>query len=173
MGHPCARGGCQAFMLDLQAEQHDRGQSCPDLYEAVLQLKRRHDLHPCAMRPRDGLSLRRDGERELVQDLVKRFRDLPAEQRRRLPALLNSLAQLEVVVGDLEEGQHDFQEVARLVADPLARAEAHHNVYRAALERRDWAEALAALRRAVALDAEAFAPFPLERYEPLRVLGAG
>jgi hypothetical protein len=91
-------------MLDLHAEQHDHGQSCTDLYEAVAQLKRRNDLHPCAVRPRDGFALRRDSERELVQDLVKRFRDLPAEQQRRLPALLNSLAQLEIVVGDLECG---------------------------------------------------------------------
>ena len=53
-------------MLDLQAEQHDQGQVCGDLYEAVLQLKRRHDLHPCAVRPRDGLSLRRDSERETM-----------------------------------------------------------------------------------------------------------
>jgi tetratricopeptide (TPR) repeat protein len=160
-------------VLDLQTEQHDQGQPYQDLYEAVSDLKRRHDLHPCAVRPRDGLALRRDSERETVQDLVKRFRDLPAEQRRRLPALLNSLAQLEVVVGDLEAGQHDFQEVARLVADPISQAEAHHNVYRAALERRDWGEALAALRRAAALDPDAFEPFPLARYEPVRLLGAG
>jgi tetratricopeptide (TPR) repeat protein len=160
-------------MLDLQAEQHEQGQPCQDLYEAVADLKRRHDLHPCAVRPRDGLSLRRDSERETVQDLVKRFRDLPAEQQRRRPALLNSLAQLEVVVGDLEASQHDFQEVARLVADPLSQAEAHHNVYRAALERRDWDEALAALRRAAALDADQFEPFPFARYEPRRLLGAG
>ena len=70
-------------MLDLQAEQHDAGQSCLELYEAVAGLKRRHDLHPCAVRPRDGLSLRRDSEREVVQDLVKRFRDLPSNQRLR------------------------------------------------------------------------------------------
>ncbi len=159
-------------MLDLQTELHNQGQHLPDLYEEVANLKRRHDLHPCAVRPRDGLALRRESEREIVQDLVRRYRDLPAEQRRRLPALLNSLAQLEIVVGDLEEGQHDFQEVARLVTDPLAQAEAQHNVYRTALERRDWNEALAALQRAVALDAEAFAPMPLERFEPVRILGA-
>jgi tetratricopeptide (TPR) repeat protein len=158
--------------LDIQAEQHGPGQAHQDLYEAVADLKRRHDLHPSAVRPRDGLSLRRDGEREVVQDLVKRFRDIPPEQRRRLPALLNSLAQLEVVVGELEAGQHDFQEVARLAADDPSRAEAHHNVYRTALDRRDWAEALAALCRATALDA-AFAPFPLDRFEPVRILGAG
>src|SRR5439155_26226261 len=123
-------------------------------------------------RPRDGLAVRWDRVREEVQDLVARFRRLSGEQQRRLPALLNSLAQLEVVIGDLEAGQHDFQEVARLVSEPLSRAEAHHNVYRAALERRDWNEALAALRRAVELEPEAFEPFPFARYEPLRILGA-
>jgi tetratricopeptide (TPR) repeat protein len=160
-------------MLDLQAEQHDHGQSCADLYETVAHLKRRHDLHPCAVRPRDGLALRRDSEREIVQDLVKRFRDLPIEQQKRLPALLNSLAQLEVVVGDLESSQNNFQEVARLVGDPISQAEAHHNVYRAALERCDWKQALASLRRAIALDSDVFEPFPFVRYEPERILGAG
>jgi tetratricopeptide (TPR) repeat protein len=159
--------------LDLRAEQSEAGPAYQELYEAVAGLKRRYDLHPSAVRPRDGLSLRRDAEREAVQELVKDFRELPAEQRRRMPALLNSLGQLEVVVGDLEEGQRDFEEAAGLVADPAARAEAHHNVYRAALERRDWEEALAALRRAVELDPAAFAPFPPDRYEPDRILGAG
>lgn len=160
-------------MLDLQAEQHHHGQACPELYEAVAQLKRRHDLHPCAVQPRDGLALRRDSERELVQDLVKRYGDVTLEQKKPLPALLNSLAQLELVAGDLRDSQENFQEVARRVSDPLSQAVAHHNVYRVALERRDWTEALAALRRAVALDAETFEPFPLARFEPERILGCG
>lgn len=160
-------------MLDLQSEQHAAGQPYLDLYEAVGDLKRRHDLHPCAVRPRDGLALRKESERELVHELVRRFRNLPVEQQRKLPALLNSLAQLEVVIGELEAGQQDFLEVTRLVTDPISQAEAHHNVYRAALERREWSEALAALQRAVALDADVFEPFPFRRYEPQRILGAG
>ena len=160
-------------MLDIQAEQHDHGQACLDLYEAVGDLKRRHDLHPCSVRPRDGLALRRDSERDVVQDLVKRFRNLPGEQQRRLPALLNSLAQLEIFVGDIEAGQHDFEEVTRLVDDPISQAEAHHNVYRSALERGDWSDALAALRHAVELDRDAFEPFPFARHDPVRLLGAG
>jgi tetratricopeptide (TPR) repeat protein len=166
-----AREG-KGIVLDIQSEQHEQGSSCTELYEAVVDLKRRHDLHPCAVQPRDGLSLRRDSEREHVQDLVKRFRDLPPEQQRRRPALLNSLAQLEVVVGDLEASQHDFQEVAGLVSDPLAQAEVHQNVYRTALERRDWNEAFAALRRAAALEPDEVEPFPFARYEPRRILGA-
>src|SRR5262245_20577716 len=160
-------------VLDIQAELHEAGQPYQDLYEAVAELKRRHDLHPCSVRPRDGLSLRSEGEREEVLDLVVRFRRLPEDTRRKLPALWNSLAQLEVVVGDLEASLADFQEVARLVSDPISRAEAHHNVYRAALERRDWDTALAALKRAVALEPETFEPFPFSRFEPQRLLGAG
>jgi hypothetical protein len=160
-------------VLDVQAELHEHGQPYHELYEAVGEMKRRHDLHPCAVQPRDGLSLRTDGERERVQDLVSRYRRLPEDARRRLPALLNSLAQLEVVIGDLEAGLGDFQEVARLVTDPISRAEAHHNVYRAAVERRDWPTALDALRRAVAHDAETFRPFPFDRYDPKEILGAG
>ncbi len=160
-------------MLDIQAEAHDAGQYYPDLYEAVVELKRRHDLHPCAVRPRDMLSLRDNGEREEVQDLVVRFRRLPEETRRTLPALWNSLAQLEIVIGDLDAGLADFKEVAQLVRDPISIAEAHHNIYRAALERRDWDTALSALRRAVALDPQTFEPFPFTRFEPIRILGSG
>jgi tetratricopeptide (TPR) repeat protein len=160
-------------VLDIQAELHELGQPYQDLYEAVADLKRRHDLHPCSVQPRDGLSLRSDGERERVQDLVSRFRKLPEDARCKLPALLNSLGQLEIVIGDLEAGLDDFQEVARLVQDPLSRAEANHNVYWAALERRDFDTALASLRRAATLDPDSFEPFPFERYEPRQVLGAG
>lgn len=160
-------------VLDLTAEQQEVGQSYQELYDTVSDLKRRHALHNHAVRPRDGLSLRRETEKEQVLEVVKRFRNLPSEQQRRLPALLNSLGQLEVVVGNLDEGQQDFQEVARLVMDPIARSEAYHNVYRVALERRDWPEAMSALRQCLALDADAFEPFPLERYEPQRIVGAG
>src|SRR5262249_20966835 len=80
---------------------------------------------------------------------------------------------LEVAAGDSGAAQCDSAAVAGLVGDGAARAEAHHNAYRAALERRDWAAALAALREAVRADAARFAPFPFNKYEPVRILGAG
>src|SRR5439155_18420278 len=83
-------------VLDLQLEQQQQGQALSDLYEGVLTLKRRYGLHEVLVRPRDSLAVRRDGEREQVHELVKRYRDVPGEQQRRLPALLNSLGQLEV-----------------------------------------------------------------------------
>lgn len=160
-------------MLDLQSELHQAGQPHQELYEAVAALKRRHDLHPCSVRAGDGLSLRNDHDRAEVQDLVARYRKLPEDTRQRLPALLNSLAQLEVVVGDIEASQADFEHVTALVEDPIAQAEAHHNVYRAALERQRYPEALAALRRAVECDPDTFEPFPLATYVPQRIVTAG
>jgi len=160
-------------VLDLQSEWHQLGQSHHQLYEAVTALKRRHDLHPCAVQANDSLTLRYDHDREAVQDVVAQYRKLPEEARQRLPALLNSLAQLQLVVGDLEQGQADFEEVARLVEDPLAQAEAQHNIYRAALDRQHYDEALAALRRAVAADPDSFEPFPFATYPPQRILTAG
>ena len=59
------------------------------------------------------------------------------------------------------------------VTDTQARAEAYYNASRAALERGDFTGSLADLKRALALDPARFAPFPLEDYEPERILGAG
>src|SRR5262249_58598405 len=123
--------------------------------------------------PGDSLSLRTDEERRLVKDLVTRYRGLPPEQRQQLPALLNAVGKMEVVVGNFESARRDFQEVASLTAAHADRAEAHFNAYQAALECRQWPEALAAFRQAVALDPDRFTPFPLGKYEPERILGAG
>ena len=84
-------------MLDLQHEQYQHGQPYADLYEGVQAFKKRYALHDVRALPRDSLAVRRDAEREQVQELVKRFRDIPDEQQKRLPALLNSLAQLELI----------------------------------------------------------------------------
>src|SRR5205823_4794085 len=88
-----------------QLEQQQQGQALTDLYEGVLALKRRYGLHDVLVRPRDSLAVRRDGEREQVHELVKRYRDVPGDQQRHLPALLNSLGQLEVLVGERGSGE--------------------------------------------------------------------
>jgi WD40 repeat protein/serine/threonine protein kinase len=143
------------------------------LVERVQQVLERSQLQSREVRPSDSLSIRNEEERQLVKQLVAEYRRLPEEQRRQLPALLNNIGKLEVVAGEFEAAQRDFQAAAALTPDPKAQAEAHFNAYQAALERQDWAEALASLREATALDAGRFAPFPLEQYEPQRILGAG
>src|SRR5262249_41349117 len=55
----------------------------------------------------------------------------------------------------------------------LAQGEAHLNAHRAALENRDWDTALRELLEATTLDEARFAPFPVAKYEPRRILGAG
>ena len=55
----------------------------------------------------------------------------------------------------------------------MRNAHVRYNAHRAALEQRKWDEALAALQEAAALDPKRFTLFPLDRYPPQRILGAG
>jgi serine/threonine protein kinase len=160
-------------VLDIQQEQRRQGNQARDIYDAVLGVQRRLDLMHREVRPRDSLSIRTDAERQLVKQVISRYRALPEEQRRGLPALLNAVGKLEVAAGDFATAQRDFTEVASLVSDVQAKGEAHANAYRAALERRDWDAALAELLEAVKLDGRRFAPFPVGKYRPVRILGAG
>jgi serine/threonine protein kinase len=160
-------------VLDIKSEVQKQGQQLQDLGQAVLKALDQHRLTDRGLRPGDSLSIHNDNERQLVRALVAKFRALPPEQQRQLPALLNGLGKLEVAAGEFDAARKDFQEVASLAADAAARAEAQHNTYQAALEQRHWDAALAALRQAVELDAGRWAPFPWTKYEPQRILGAG
>ena len=160
-------------VLDIQDEQRRQGDQARDIYQAVTDLQRRLDLMQREVRPRDSLSIRTDAERHLVKQVVARYRALPEEQRRGLPALLNAVGKLEVAAGDFETAQRDFDTVATLVSDTQAKGEAHANAYQAALERRDWSSALRELIEAVKLDGRRFAPFPVGKYHPQCILGAG
>ncbi len=162
-----------AAVLDVQEEQRRQGRQHQEIYRAVLEMQGKLDLVHREVRPRDSLSIRTDGERLLVKQLVQRYRELSEDRRRELPALLNAIGKLEVAAGDFQAAQRDFTCVAEIVGDPRARAEAHANAYHAALERRDWQTALAELSEAIRLDRARFAPFPIEKFQPQRILGAG
>jgi tetratricopeptide (TPR) repeat protein len=144
-----------------------------DIRKEVLDLARRFDLLHRELRPRDSLSIGSEAERQLVKQVIARYRGLPEDERHRLPDLLNAVGKLEAAAGYFDAAREDFQEAARLGGDEAARAEAHYNAYGAALEQGNWPAALDSLRQAVALDAGRFAPFPLAKYEPERILGAG
>lgn len=143
------------------------------LEEQIRRLIEQLQMQNREVRPSDSFSVRNDGERQLVKQLVAQYRALPEEKRRQRPDLLTNVGKLEVVAGEFEAAQRDFQTVATMVTQPQAQAEAHHNAYRAALERKEWADALDALRQAVAIDPKRFAPFPTARYTPQQILGAG
>ena len=163
----------QKQVLDLMEEQRQKGGRHEDVYNAVVQLQQRLDLMHTELRPRDSLSIRGDVERQLVKEVVSRYRTLPESHRNQLPALLNAVGKLEIAAGEFQAAQQDFAKVAQIVGDGPAKAEAHFNTYQAALERRDWAAALPEILAAARLDPKKYEPFPLRKYRPLNILGAG
>src|SRR5205085_235331 len=125
------------------------------------------------VRPSDSLSARSEEDQQRVRKLVEEYRKLPEDLRRQRPDLLNEVGKLEVAAGELEAAQQDFQAAAGTATDPKVKADAQYNAHQAALQRQKWDEALAAIREAAGLEPERFRPFPLEQYEPQRILGAG
>jgi len=160
-------------VLDLQGQIEGQSGHIQQIGQAVQKLLEQHQLHRREVRPGDSLSIRNDNERQLVKQLVARYRALPEAERRQMPALLNGIGKLEVVAGDFEAARKDFDAVATLVDDNKVQAEAYCNAYQACLERRDWPSAIQELVKVVKLDAKRFAPFPVGKYQPQRILGAG
>ena len=160
-------------VLDLQDQIEGQSEQVRQIGQAMQKLLEQHQLQRRELRPGDSLSIRNDTERQLVKQLVARYRALPVGDRNGVPALLNAVGKLEVVAGNFDAAQKDFQAVALLEQDNKAQAEAHHNAYLASLEKRDWPGAIQELVKAIKLDAKRFAPFPVGKYQPVRILGAG
>jgi HEAT repeat protein/tetratricopeptide (TPR) repeat protein len=160
-------------VLDLQDQIEGQSEQVRQIGRDVQKLLEQHQLQRRELRPGDSLSIRNDNERQLVKQLVARYRTLPEGDRKEVPSLLNAIGKLEVVAGDFDAAQKDFQAVALLEQDNKGKAEGHYNYYLASLERREWQTALPALIKAVKLDGKRFAPFPVGKYQPLRILGAG
>jgi serine/threonine protein kinase len=160
-------------VLDLQGQIEGQSGQLREIGSAVQKLLEQHQLQRREVRPGDSLSIRNDNERQLVKQLVARYRALPDEERRQMPALLNGIGKLEVVAGDFDAARKDFDAVATLVEDNKVQAEAYFNAYQACLERRDWPAAIQEFIKAVKLDAKRFASFPVGKYHPQRILGAG
>ncbi len=160
-------------VLDLQGQIEGQTEQVRQIGQDVQKLLEQRHLHRREVRPGDSLSIRSDAEMQLVKQLVARYRALPEGDRKGAPALLNAVGKLGVVAGDFEAARQDFAAVATMVKDDKAQAEAHHNAYLASLEKRDWPGAIQELVKAIKLDAKRFAPFPVGKYQPVRILGAG
>jgi serine/threonine protein kinase/F0F1-type ATP synthase assembly protein I len=164
----------QAGVLDLKAEQARQGDRLGEIYSAVSSLGEKLDrLHERSLRQDDATSVRGGVERQLIKAVKGKFRALPEGEREKAPALLNAIGKLALAAGDYDEAQQDFRQLASIVDDRAAKAEAHHGAFLAAAEKRDWTTALKELLEATRLDPERFALFPVDRYEPERILGAG
>ena len=166
--------------LDLHAELQrlgglhlTNGEEVRHLVEQVLLRLDHAGMRQGEVRPQHSFSIRSEDERQAIKQLLARFRQMPADEQRQVPAVLNGLGKLQVGAGDFSAARQTFTEVARTVGDAAARAEASYNAYRAALEERKLDVALAAFLKAAELAPQRFAPFPLHRYRPQRILGAG
>jgi len=156
--------------LDLPAEMPQLGPALQAVAEEAAHLLRRRGLLRRELRGTDCHASADPEEQRQIERLMPRFRAAPDEERRKAPALLNALAKLEAAAGNFDLAYRAFTTVGNHVSDPLAQAEAFANVYQIALERKQWSEALAALRRAAARDPERFAPFPITKYEPEAII---
>src|SRR5205823_881782 len=84
---------------------------------------------------------------------------------------LNSLGKLLVAAG-MPQAAAMFKEVESCAAEKSAKAQGLYNAYLVQLQRKaTWKDALSSLIQAINLDPERIAPFPLNVYEPERILG--
>ena len=163
-----------ANVLDLKTEQAKLGDGFRDIFAAVFGLSEKLDrILERSLRQTDATSIRGGAERQLVKSVKEQFRTLSEPQRREAPALLNAIGKLEMAAGNYEEAHQDFRQVATMVNDRTDKAAAHYNAFLASLEKKDWTTALSELVEASRLDPDRFSLFPLDRYEPERILGAG
>jgi len=167
----------QRTVLAMQAELQRLPQRGFDemrsLFDQVLTHLNRAGMQQGEIRPGNSCSIRGEDERRAVKALLARFRQIPPTEQGKVPALLNGLGKLQMGTGDFAEARQTFAQVAQIVGDSSGKAAASYNAHRAALEEKKWDAALTALRAASLHDPQRFAPFPLHRYEPSRILGAG
>lgn len=163
----------EVLLDSVQGKIEETYSTVVNIREEIAGLAQRLDLLHREVRPRDSLSITDETERRLVKKIIAKYRDLPEAQRRQFPDLLNDIGKLEIATGAFAEAERDFEAAADLSHNRDEQAEAHFNRYNAALEHGDWPTALDALTRAAELDARKYEPFPLRKFEPERILGAG
>lgn len=159
--------GVRVIVQDVRAD-------VVEIKHSVLELLRNHKLGDGPLSPRHSFSIRDENEKRLVKRLLAKFRELEASQQQQLPDVLNDLGKLLHGTGEFRAAREVFAEAAAAVPNDAAmRGQVHFNAYLAALEQEDWVAALGELLAAVACDRARYEPFPLEKYVPQRILGAG
>jgi len=108
---------------------------------------------------------------KLLDELEKRIGSMHEGKYNR--ELLGGLGRLAMGIGVYDHAADWFQQEAALPGSDIAKAEAYYNEYQAYLEQQKWEQGLTALRVAVRLDEKRFSPFPFNKYEPRKILGAG
>jgi len=168
-----ATAAADAARSAVETHAADTARKLDDLHRRMAALLDKLDMLGKPVEPKHSLSVRSRDDRGLVADLLTELRALPKEARAARPGLVTDIGKLQVAVGDFDGAGKSFARAAALAVSTGERAEAYHNAYRTKLEQDDYPAALSDLRQAVALDPGRFAPFPLDKYPPDRILGAG
>src|SRR5262249_27129481 len=84
-----------------------------------------------------------------------------------------AVGKLLMAAGEFVQARKFFHEAASLALDAPGQALAYWCASRAALERDEGDRASKLLEEAIRLDPRTYAPFPVGKYHPVRVLGAG
>jgi hypothetical protein len=132
--------------LNILEEVKGQREDIAAIARTVQELLAEHRIADRPVQPLDSLSIRSPVQRGQVAGLMTWYQKLPKEQLAQLPALLNGIGKLLHGSGDVSAAQGMFAEVAAMSREAEAKAEAQHNAYLAAVERREWAAALAALK---------------------------
>ncbi len=119
--------------LDLRSEMETMHGENREFCARVLLMLEQQQMHQRPVHAGDSLSIRSDHERQKVKEFLARYRDMPEQEKRAAPALLNGLGKLQVAVGDYQSAHEAFTRVAEISSDAASRAEGHYNAYRA-----DW-----------------------------------
>ena len=172
--------GTHVVVLDMHAELQKLGSAhlgnadeVRQLMHEVIQKIEQVGMKHGEVKPQHSFSIRTEGERAAVKQLLARFRQIPAQQQQQVPALQNGIGKLQFGSGDFDEARATFNAVSNNTSDSSAKAEAHFNAYRAALESKNFVEAFVAIQVTASLDPKRFEPFPISRYKPKSLLGAG
>ena len=172
--------GTHVAVLDMHAELQKLGSAhlgnadeVRQLMHEVIQKIEQVGMKHGEVKPQHSFSIHTEGERAAVKQLLARFRQIPAQQQQQVPALQNGIGKLQFGSGDFDEARATFNAVSNNTSDSSAKAEAHFNAYRAALESKNFVEAFVAIQVTASLDPKRFEPFPISRYKPKSLLGAG
>jgi serine/threonine protein kinase len=170
---PTAPSGA-TVILDVRVEQrYQQHRLLQDLYHKGTALGQRLGLLQRDATLADSMSVQDTNDTRLIRDLAAHYRALPDHLKRDTPALCLTVGKLLLAVGEFNDARQIFQAAAGRALDAPGQALAYWHACRAALERGDNDRAMKYLEETLRLDGPVYAPFPIGKYHPGRILGAG
>jgi hypothetical protein len=155
---------------DAEAELAAQSASVQEAAKKLRELLAGYELEGAAPPQPASLPYRAAEDRQNFKVWAGVIHALPAQDQQRMPSLLRLLAWAEWGWGEFLAAQRDFHNLAEALEEPSAKASAYYQAYLCALERPHLTDALYELRFALAYEPRRYAPFPLNKYEPDRLL---